>query len=606
MRWSRTLIPTLREAPAEAAIASHRLLLRAGFIHRIGAGLYARLPLGAAVLGRIERMARRAFEAAGATALRLPILRPLAPLTKTGREAELGDDLLTLVDRAGRRCALAAGADELIAEVMAAHVDSYRVLPLAFYEIGPRFRDESRPGPGLLRSRESAVAAAWSFHVSPDGPGGLDETFARLREAVTRVLDRCGVPFEIVRAPSVLEMEAPSEQLICPSPVGEDIIFQSETGDYAASVGACAIGTRRHSFEGDPTGALEPIATPGCASIEDVCAFFQRELGSALKPQNMLKTLLYEARGRPDPGGGDRAQRGLIMAIVRGDHDVNEAKLARAARQVAPWIDRIELATEDILADRDYDFPVGYMGPHLAGSFAFTALLVDPDAAQGEWFWVTGANAIDHHVRHFNWQRDVLDPYAHAVEGRLRVADIRNACDGDPAPTGGVLRVSRGIRLAELTRLGSACPEAMGFRVLDEHQRQQPVFLARYELDLDRLIAAVVEMHHDDDGIIWPAAIAPFDVLITPVKYEGRSRETADALHDELSTAGLEVLLDDRDQRPGPKFKDGDLIGIPIRLTVGPKGLEQDSIEFHRRDRSRGRGELVKLEDVAARCRAVE
>ncbi|MDY7107417.1 MAG: proline--tRNA ligase [Planctomycetota bacterium] len=605
MRWSRTLIPTLREAPAEAETASHRLLLRAGFIHRIGSGLYGRLPLGASVLQRLEGLARRVFENAGATALRLPILQPLAPLAKTGRDAELDDDLFTLTDRTGRRCALAPGADELVAETMAAHVDSYRLLPLTVYEIGPRFRDEFRPGPGLLGTRERMMATVWSFHTAAEGPGGPDETFARLREAAGRMLDRCGLAFDIVHAPSAPEIEAPSEQLICPSEAGDQIILRSDSADYAANLDACAIGDRRHSFDGDPTGALEVIPTPGCASIEDVCAFFRRELGSALKPQNMLKTLLYEARSRPGDGAdASHARRGLIMAVVRGDHDVNETKLARAARSVAPWIGHLELATDDILAGWEHDFPVGYMGPHLAGSFDFTALLVDPDAAQGEWFWVTGANETDHHVRHFNWTRDLLEPHADAVRDRLGVADIRSAREGDPSPTGGVLHAARGISLVKLTRLGSACCDAMGFRVLDEHQQRQPVFMARYELDLDRLVAAVVERHHDEDGIIWPAAIAPFDVLITPVKYEGRNREVADALHEELTAAGLAVLLDDRDQRPGPKFKDGDLIGLPIRLTVGPKGLERDSIEFYRRDRSLEGGELVRIDDVAARCRA--
>ena len=604
MKWSQTLIPTLREDPAEAEIISQRLLLRAGFMRRLGAGIYSYLPLGVRVLHRIIAIVRQEMNASGASEILLPALLPIGCLTPTGRAAEWGEELFTLADRQGRRHALSLAGDEAAIELLAGHVVSYRQLPLLLYQISSSFRDELRPRLGLLGTRESITQEAFSFHLAPDGPGGLDEAHDRVARAYSRIVDRCGLDCMTVEAPSGAGVEAPSHELICLTPGGEDIIYQADKGDYAANVAACAIGPRQHSLDGPPTGALERVHTPGCASIEDVCAFFRQELDSALRPQNMLKTLLYLARSGPDK---EAPKHALVMAVVRGDHDVNETKLLRAVRQVSASIGRVELATEEMLEEWDDRFPVGFIGPHFARSFPFEAVLVDPDAAQGDWFWVTGANEVDHHVRHFNWKRDLLDPVPADAAGPVIVADIRHACDGDPAPgdDGGVLRAARGIRLGELSRLGPSRAEAMGFHVLDEHQQQQGVVMGRFALQIGRIMAAAVEMHHDEDGIVWPAAIAPCDVLITPIKYEGPMREVADDLERRLGEAGFEVLLDDRAERPGPKFKDGDLIGIPIRLTVGPKGLAEESVEFYRRDHSLGRGELVRREEVVARCRAI-
>jgi prolyl-tRNA synthetase len=604
MKWSQTLIPTLREDPAEAECISHRLLLRAGFMRRLGAGIYSYLPLGVRVLQRIIAIVRQEMNASGASEVLLPTLQPIGCLTPTGRAAEWGEALFTLADRQQRRHALALAGDEAAIELLAGHVVSYRQLPLLLYQIRSSFRDEPRPRLGLLGSRESIMQEAFSFHLFLVGPGGLDEAHDRMVSAYRRIVERCELDCLTVEAPSGAGVEAPSHELICPAPGGEDVIYQADKGDYAANVAACAVGPRQHSFDGPPTGALERVHTPGCASIEDVCAFFRQELDSALQPQNMLKTLLYLARS----GGDEEAPKhALVMAVVRGDHDVNEARLLQAVRQVSAAVERVELATEEMLEEWDERFPVGFIGPHFARSFAFEAVLVDPDAAQGDWFWVTGANEVDHHVRHFNWKRDLLDAGPADAAGPVLVADIRNACDGDPAPgdDGGVLRAARGIHLGELNRVGRTRADAMGFHVLDERQRQQSVIMGRFALQIGRIMAAAVETHHDEDGIIWPVAIAPCDVLITPIKYEGPMKEVADDLERRLGEAGLQALLDDRAERPGPKFMDGDLIGIPIRLTVGPKGLEAESVEFYRRDHSLGRGELVRLKDIVARCRAI-
>jgi len=584
IRWSRTLVPTTREVPAEAEVPSHRLLLKAGMIRRLGAGTYTYLPLGRRVLARIERIIREEMAAAGAEEILMPALQPLELWERTGRRAAYGENLFTVTDRHAAEPNLALGPthEEVITELVGAAIHSYRDLPLTLYQIQTKFRDEYRPRFGVLRSREFQMKDAYSFHLELGGPAGLDATYEAQYAAYERIFTRCGLPYEVVEAASGPIGGSASHEFMVPSPTGEDVVFKSDAGDYAANVEKAAIGDRAPDLAAEPTGELETLHTPGCPGIADVQAFFKRALGSKLKAENMLKTLVM-AR----PGGG-----GWVVAVVRGDHELNEAKLAEAVGE--PLV----LAGEDEAAAAG--FAIGYVGPHVAVGREDVRLVVDPDAARGG-FWVSGANRPEHHVRHFNWGRDVI---AGAGEQAVQVADIRNAVDGDPAPRGGgTLRATPGIEVGHVFKLGTKYSEALGAEVLDESNRRRPLVMGCYGIGVNRIMAAAIERAggHDEEGILWPAAIAPFDVLVTTLRADGRIEAAAEQVAAELEAAGLEVLLDDRDERPGVKFKDGDLVGIPWRVTVGPRGLEAGEVEI--KARSAAEPVNVPLEEAAAEVR---
>lgn len=641
MKWSQTLIPTSRQVPAEAVVPSHQLMLRAGLIRSIGAGLYDYLPLGLRVLQRVMNIVREEMNAAGASELLMPALIPMEFYADTKRDIDYGDNLFKLTDRHGRSSALGPTHEEVITELMKAYVTSYRQLPLNLYQIQTKYRDEFRPRFGVLRCREFLMKDAYSFHVEVEGPGGLNETYDRMYAAYCRIFDRCGLNYSIVEAESGPIGGSASHEFMCNSPVGEDTILKSDKGNYAANVEKCAIGERPHDLNGAPTGELEEVLTPDCKTIAEVCSGWKQFAGGKLRPENMLKTLvflvegamkqpLWEADMRPkyerlkamaNEAGADVptfiqtnespqaiSYRETLMSVpvvftvVRGDHEVNEGKLNSQVKRFLGDHVRVVLPTDwmvDVLG-----IPVGYVGPHAALNFKTSLIIVDQDAARGG-FWVTGANKQNFHVRHFNWAREIGTPlFYRAREGHFHVADIRNAVEGDPSPLndGGVLRASKGIEVGHVFKLGTKYSDAMGFAVLDEKQQKRSVIMGCYGIGIGRIIASAIEMNHDENGIVWPASIAPFDVLITPIKYEGEAKDVTDRLEAQLTAAGLDVLVDDRDERPGPKFKDADLIGIPIRLTIGDKALAQGCVEMVKRDGSLGKGEMVKIEEVITRC----
>lgn len=426
---------------------------------------------------------------------------------------------------------------------------------------------------------------AYSFHVEVEGPGGLNETYDRMYAAYCRIFDRCGLDYSIVEAESGPIGGSASHEFMCNSPVGEDTILKSDKGNYAANVEKCAIGDRPHDLSGAPTGERTKVHTPNLPGIEGVSDFLK------VKPSRMLKTIVWPWRA------GER--NGWVIAVVCGHHDVNEAKVRDNLRD---QVDRsLTLQTEGSEgAARAAGFAIGYVSPSAAIGRSACVVIADPDAAQGG-FWATGADEMDHHVNHFNWKREVLDKGV-----QVHVADIRNAMDGDPSPLndGGVLRASKGIEVGHVFKLGTKYSDAMGFAVLDEKQQKRSVIMGCYGIGIGRIIASAIEMNHDENGIVWPAPIAPYDVIITPIKYEGEAREVTDRLESQISQAGLDVLVDDRDERPGPKFKDADLIGIPIRLTIGDKALAQGCVEVVKRDGSLGKGEMVRIEEVVSRCRS--
>ena len=605
-RWTRTLIPTTKEPPADAEAVSHKLLVRAGYIRRVGSGVYDYLPLAWRVLQKLCALIRQEMDAAGAREMLMPAMEPIELMRATGRDADYGDNLFRLTDRHGRVSALAPTHEEIITELLKTAVTSYRQLPLGLYQIQTKFRDEFRPRSGLLRGREFIMKDAYTFHLTLDGPGGLDEGYEAMRAAYINTFTRCGLDYSVVEAESGPIGGSASHEFMVNCDAGEDVILRCPASGYAANVDKCAIGARAWSFDGEPTGDLEKVSTPGMASIEEVGKFLK------VKPRNMLKTLVFQSQtsgagvapvNKQDSGAGvSTVAPTWVIAVVRGDHDVNLGKVKDAVGA------SVSLADEP--AAKEAGFAIGYVSPRAVADRGDAVLIVDPDAAQGvdaakgkPMFWAAGADEPGFHVKHFNWRRELgerLDNPAY-----VKVADIRNARAGDPSPKadGATLEEGRGIEVGHIFKLGTKYSEAMGFTVLDPDQQRKPVIMGCYGIGVSRTLQACVEMSHDDDGIIWPAALAPYDVLITPMKTvpDGEIMVAAMRLADDLSHAGLDVLIDDRDERPGVKFKDADLIGVPIRLTIGDRALAEKSVEFKRRSEP-GKGALVPLDQVVERC----
>lgn len=578
MRWSKTLIPTLRQTPAEAVVPSHQMMLRAALIQQIASGSYAYLPLGIRVLRKVMDIIRREMDAAGAAECFMPTLQPIELWERTGRRVDYGDNLFVVKDRHGREQALGPTHEEVFTTVVQQAVRSYRDLPITLYQIQTKFRDEFRPRFGVLRSREFQMKDAYSFDLTMEG---LDASYQAMHDAYCRIFEACGLRYVVVEAEAGPIGGNASHEFMIPSPTGEDTILSSDKDNYAANVEKCETGEREYDLAAAPMGDLETVPTPGCTSIEDVCQFFKKHLGSKLKPASMLKTLVCKA--------GDT----WVLAVVRGDHDLNEAKLRRASG--------LPIALADEAEAKAAGFAIGFVGPHAAAGKSNIVMFVDPDAAQGG-FWVTGANEVGHHVKLFNWKRDVIDP----SDATIEVKDIRNAVDGDPSPKndGGVLREAKGIEVGHIFKLGTKYSEALDLKVQDERQEDRLVIMGCYGIGVNRIMAAAVENEacHDERGIIWPMAIAPFHVAITPIKYEGDAKRRADELYAQLTARGVEVLLDDRDERPGVKFTDADLIGIPLRIVIGDKGLANDEVEL--KSRTAERPEMVSIDAVVDRVAA--
>ena len=594
--WSRTLIPTLREVPAEAEVPSHRLMLRAGLIHRLGAGMYSYLPLGLRALQKVMTIIREEMARAGACEVLMPSIIPIELFQRTGRDEAYGDNLFRLQDRHGREQALGPTHEEVVTPLVAAYVESYRQLPLTLYQIQTKFRDEFRPRFGVLRSREFQMKDAYSFHTHVEGEGGLDETYQWQYDAYCRIFSRCGLPYEIVQAESGPIGGSASHEFMVPSPTGEDVILKSDKNNYAANVEKCEIGEREWSLEGEPKGELEEVHTPDCTTIDDVCQFWKKDQGSKLKPQNMLKTLICKADDR------------WIVAVVRGDHELNEGKLKAAC-----GLATLELAND--AEARAAGFAIGYVGPHIVADRDDLTLVVDPDAATNT-FWVTGANKSEHHVKCFNWQRDVMTPLtSRDREGAVHVADIRNAHDSDPSPLndGGTLVEQTAIEVGHVFKLGDKYSKALDVTVSDENNERMHPIMGCYGIGVNRVLAAAIERAgtddappgHDEGGIIWPRAIAPYAVLITALKYEGEVKDVAGRIADQIEKTDptIDVLIDDRDERPGVKFNDADLIGIPLRITVGGRGLKDGIVEIKARNGSLGdKGESGAINDAVPRA----
>lgn len=619
--WTRTLIPTTRQTPGEAVVPSHQLMLRAGLIRQLGSGMYSYLPLGLRALRKAMAIVREEMDAAGAVEVFLPTLQPIELWEQTGRRADYGENLFVVTDRHDRQMALGPTHEEVCTELIKAYVESYKQLPLTVYQIQTKFRDEYRPRFGVLRSREFQMKDAYSFDLTREG---LDKSYQAMYDAYCRIFERCGLPFEIVEAESGPIGGSASHEFMVPSPTGEDVILKSDKGNYAANVEKCETGPRSISrnFEAiakaqnwagddftdaaEPTGELDKVHTPHCPGIDDVCEFFKKELKSKLKPASMLKSLVYVATRDSDSADPREAtDPWYVLAVVRGDHDVNDAKLRGVISELFGEEAHVDLAPEDLATDDGWK--LGFVGPHAMPPRDDAYLVIDPDAGRDQ-FWVTGANEVDHHVKCFHWKRDVVDALGDDARKRVRLADIRNAVAGDPSPKndGGVLQETKGIEIGHVFKLGSKYSDALELKVLDEKNERRSVIMGCYGIGVNRILAAAIEREngHDEHGVNWPVAIAPYHVLITPIKHEGRVAETVDRLAHQLETEhGLDVLIDDRDERPGVKFNDGDLIGIPVRITVGEKGLKDNAVEV--KPRTAAKADSVPVDDAAKKVAAL-
>jgi len=565
MRFSQSLIPTLKEAPADAANVSHVLLSRAGFVRRVGAGIYEYLPLGLRVLRKVENVIRREMDAAGALEILMPSLLPAEYFKETGRWDLFGDTLMRLRDRKGSHYHLGPTHEEIVTDLARHHIKSYRDLPKILYQVQTKFRDEARPRGGLLRGREFTMQDAYSFDASD---AGAEASYERMRQAYVRIFDSLGLRYRMVQADSGAMGGSGSAEFQVLVTSGEDAILTCNQCDYAANVEAAAARELAASPL-LPLASVAKIHTPGKGGIDDVVTF----LGAT--PSQMLKSLVYTAADGPLVGSP-------FMCVVRGDHAINELKLARAvaASEVA--------LADEAAVEQATGAKVGYAGP--MGSRL--KVLVDHEAKRvGN--GITGANETDYHLTGVSYGRD--------YEGEL--IDVRQVVAGDGCPRceGGTLESYRGIEAGHIFVLGTRYSDQMGATYLTESGERKPLVMGCYGIGVSRLIAAAVEQHNDADGILWPATIAPYQVHLATLGSDAPIVDAATKLIDQLEQGGVDVLWDDRDERPGVKFKDADLIGIPIRVVIGSKGLASGVVELRpRAEKDPAKAAKVPVDQAAA------
>jgi prolyl-tRNA synthetase len=547
VRWTQTLIPTLKEDPAEAEIPSHKLMVRAGLIRKLSAGAYSYLPLGWRALQKAIQIVREEMDAAGAIEILMPVIQPVELWEESGRYKDYGPMLMQLEDRAGRRTALGPTHEEVVTDLVRNHISSYRQLPITLYQIQTKFRDEIRPRFGVLRSREFLMKDAYSFDVDLDG---LNRSYDAMYKAYCRIFDRCGLQYVVVEAESGPIGGDASHEFMVPSDSGEDMIVQCSACNYAANTEKAEIGNGQ-----DPSAAAQPAAdseqkpfkkveTPGKTTIEQVSELLRS------KPHQMIKTLIYVADGKP------------IAALVRGDHDLNELKLKRAL-----GASTAEMADPDTIR-KVTGAPVGFAGPVGIGCSVIA------DRAIGHMKKaVTGANEADAHLVGVVPGRDFPIP---------KLADLRLAVQGDACPRcGAAMNLRRGIEVGHVFKLGTKYSKALGAQFLDPKEVRHDIVMGCYGIGVNRILAALIETNHDADGIRWSTALSPYRVLVLPLAMQNAElRDAAERIYNELQQRAIDVLIDDRDARAGFKFKDADLIGIPLRVAIGERGIKEGIAEI--------------------------
>ncbi len=560
MRWSRYYVPTLKEAPADAEVVSHKLLIRAGMIRRLTSGVYTYLPLGYRALNKVAAILREEMDNAGALEVHMPMVQPADLWKESGRWDYYGKELLRLKDRHDREGCLGPTHEEVITDLLRGEVRSYRQLPLNLYQIQTKFRDEVRPRFGLMRGREFVMKDGYSFDKDEEG---ANQSYKAMFAAYTRAFQRMGLRFRAVEADSGAIGGSFSHEFMVLATTGEDTIAACTACDYAANLEKAEV-----TLAGEPVSlpecpAYETVATPETHTVEDVCAFLK------LGPEKIVKTLLFDADGEP------------VAALVRGDRELNEIKLKNQLNATV-----LNLATpEQVVAWSKA--PVGFAGPV---GLAVERIVADNELLQGT-DWVTGANQGDAHHVHVDLKRDAsISAYA----------DLRTVTESDPCPRcSGKLELTKGIEVGHVFKLGLKYSKTMSATFLDENGKDQHMVMGCYGIGVSRIVAACIEQNHDDAGIVFPPPLAPYEVLLCNLGIkEDACNAKADEIYTWLNAQGIEVLLDDRNERPGVKFKDADLIGLPIQLVVGAKALAKGIVEA--KDRRTGERAELPVDDFEA------
>ena len=561
MRMSRMLMPTLKEVPSDAEITSHQLMLRAGMIRKMASGIYNQLPMGIRVFRKVEDIIREEMNAKGAQEISCALLVPAELWQESGRWDVMGPEMFRLKDRNGRDYCLGPTHEETFTHIVRNEITSYKQLPLNLYQIETKFRDERRPRFGVMRTRNFTMKDAYSFDADQEG---LDKSYDDMFDAYTRIFARCELDNSPVQADSGAMGGSASAEFMVKSEVGEDEIVFCSGCDYAENIEkATSVNNEASTEEMKEMGEIE---TPNVHTIEELQDFFKMDAGQ------FAKTLIYYADGK------------TVAVVVRGDRDVNETKVANAIGGAVEF----ELASEDTIKAVT-GAEVGFAGPI---GIKTDYLFIDQEVVDQRNV-IVGANKTGYHIQNANFGRD--------FEGQI--GDFRNVQEGDKCPKcGQPLEIMRGVEVGHIFKLGTKYSESMGATFLDQNGKSQPIIMGCYGIGVERTVAAVIEQHHDENGIIWPLAIAPYHVVVVPVNVKKEEHlENAEKIYKELEAAGVEVLLDDRNERAGFKFKDSDLLGIPMRITVG-KDIVDGKVEF--KLRKEADKEIISVDEVLDRVKA--
>ena len=548
MKASQSFLATLKEAPSDAEVVSHKLMVRAGLIRKLSAGIYNYLPLGLKVIRKVENIIREEMNRAGAIELLMPMIQPAELWQETGRWEKMGPELLRIKDRHDRDFLIQPTSEEVITDLARNEIKSYKQLPVNFYQIQTKFRDERRPRFGIMRGREFIMKDAYSFDRDTEG---LKKSYQTMFDAYTRIFQRMGLQFRAVTADNGAIGGSGSQEFHVIADTGEDAIVYCPSSDYAANLEAAESLALIASRIG-ASQALQKVATPDQIHCADVAKFLNLPL------ECTVKSLLFAADQVKGPAK-------LFMLLVRGDHELNEIKATKI-----PGLAESRFATE-VEIQQACNAPAGYLGP--VGISADVTVVADRTVANMADF-ICGANEAGHHLKGVNWGRDLPEPL---------VMDLRNAVAGDPSPDGkGIVDICRGIEVGHVFQLGTSYSKAMGCTYLDQQGKSQPMVMGCYGIGVTRLLGAAIEQGHDERGIIWPISMAPFEVVICPMNYDKSElvKDAADRLHEELVAAGVDVVLDDRGERPGVMFADWELIGAPFRVVIGDRGLADALVEF--------------------------
>ena len=550
MKASQFFIRTLKEAPADAEIVSHKLMMRAGLIRKLGAGIYNYMPMGLKVIRKVEGIIREEMDKAGAIELLMPVVQPAELWQETGRWEKMGPELLRIKDRHDRDFLIQPTSEEVVTDIARHEIKSYKQLPVNFYQIQTKFRDERRPRFGIMRGREFSMKDAYSFDRDVEG---MKVSYAKMFDAYTRIFQRLGLNFRAVNADNGAIGGTGSQEFHVIADTGEDAIAYCPSSDYAANIETAeALSLIAKRAVASQAMALTP--TPGQVKCEEVAQFLKCSL------EKTVKSIVLAV----EQEGGAK----LFLLLIRGDHELNEIKASKV-----PGLTDFRFATEAEIIEY-FGTPPGYLGP--VKTKKPLTVVADRTVANMSDF-ICGANQEGHHLTGVNWGRDLPEPL---------VADLRNVIAGDASPDGkGVIEICRGIEVGHVFQLGTRYSESMNAVYLDEKGQSQPMVMGCYGIGVTRLLGAAIEQRFDERGIMWPVSIAPFQVVLCPMAYDRSDmvREASDKLYQDLMSAGIEVILDDRGERPGAMFADWELIGVPYRVVIGERGLKEGQLEFQAR-----------------------